>query len=197
MNRTALRKNIDFIEDNSSEISTTRMGKFMVTGELKLLESPIVGLWIPEKCDGDAILKVYDFACMVRNSQITIACRFTTTMEKEVYQILSKKEVRMISIGDCRNDLKSSLQIFIKGAKSSVATDASAIELISNAIVVGSDKFERAPFNKNGDVGTYCLTDSSELPALKLNGSTIKKLIATVPQKQKKSRKSGELVDSI
>jgi hypothetical protein len=198
MKRTLLHKNIDFIDDSNRDLATTRLGKFTAVGQVELLKTSIVGLWIPEKCDGDAILKIYDFACLARENKITVASRFTTTMEKEVYHILSRRQINVISIGDHQNDLKTALQIFVKGAKTTIASDVSAITLISNSIVVGSDKFEKAPFVRNGNISAYCLTNSTELPLLKLNGTAIKKLVTpSIRQKQKRTHKPGDLADSV
>ncbi len=60
----------------------------MYKGNLGALEKPLVGFFCSVRSPGDAILKTYDLARVLRNTDVTIVGGFQSPMEKECLDLL-------------------------------------------------------------------------------------------------------------
>ena len=59
-----------------------------VKGNLQVLDRPLVGFFCSVRCPGDVILKTYDLARALRETDVTIVGGFQSPMEKECLDLL-------------------------------------------------------------------------------------------------------------
>ena len=69
---------------------------FTLNGDLGILDSTRIGFFCSVRCPGDAILKTYDFARMLRDSNVTIVGGFQSPMEKECLDLLLRGSASVV-----------------------------------------------------------------------------------------------------
>lgn len=57
-------------------------------GDLRILEGPMLGLFCSVRCPGSVILRTYDLARELRDSEVTVIGGFQTPMERECLALL-------------------------------------------------------------------------------------------------------------
>ncbi len=65
-------------------------------GDLLILDITLIGFFCSVYCPGDAILKTYDLARMLRETDVTIVGDFQAPMEKECLDLLLRGSVPMV-----------------------------------------------------------------------------------------------------
>ena len=70
----------------------------MVTlhGDLGILDERLLGFFCSVRCPGDVILKTYDLARALRETEVTIVCGFQSPMEKECLDLLLRGSASVI-----------------------------------------------------------------------------------------------------
>lgn len=65
-------------------------------GDLGILDSTRIGFFCSVRCPGDAILKTYDLARMLRQTDVTIVGGFQSPMEKECLDLLLRGSASVV-----------------------------------------------------------------------------------------------------
>lgn len=65
-------------------------------GSLSILDKPLIGFFCSVHCPGDAILKTYDLARMLRETDATIIGGFQSPMEKECLDLLLRGSASVV-----------------------------------------------------------------------------------------------------
>lgn len=65
-------------------------------GSLEVLDKPLVGFFCSVRCPGDVILKTYDLARELRETDVTIVGGFQSPMEKECLDLLLRGSVSVV-----------------------------------------------------------------------------------------------------
>lgn len=65
-------------------------------GDLGILDSTRIGFFCSVRCPGDAILKTYDLARMLRQADVTIVGGFQSPMEKECLELLLRGSASVV-----------------------------------------------------------------------------------------------------
>jgi len=73
-----------------------RSSSFQHLGNLELLESNPVAFFCSTRCDGDAVLKAYEWARQQCDLGTTVIGGFHTPVEKDVYAILARRGAKII-----------------------------------------------------------------------------------------------------
>ena len=69
---------------------------FTLKGNLGILDRPLIGFFCSVRCPGDAILKTYDLARMLRETDVTIVGGFQSPMEKECLDLLLRGSASLV-----------------------------------------------------------------------------------------------------
>ena len=75
-------------------------------GELKLLDDAPIAFFCSTRCDGDAVLKAYEWARQQCDLGATVISGFHTPLEKDVYAILARRGAKLIHCYPKRLPLK-------------------------------------------------------------------------------------------
>lgn len=75
-------------------------------GQLKLLNDAPIAFFCSTRCDGDAVLKAYEWARQQCDLGTTVISGFHTPVEKDVYAILARRGARIIHCYPKRLPLK-------------------------------------------------------------------------------------------
>ena len=65
-------------------------------GPINILDKPLIGFFCSVRCPGDAILKTYDLARMLRETDVTIVGGFQSPMEKECLDLLLRGSASVV-----------------------------------------------------------------------------------------------------
>ncbi|HKK17495.1 MAG TPA: hypothetical protein VJ952_02340 [Opitutales bacterium] len=69
---------------------------FQHVGNLDLLETNPVAFFCSTRCDGDAVLKAYEWARLQCDLGTTVISGFHTPVEKDIYAILARRDAKLI-----------------------------------------------------------------------------------------------------
>ena len=69
---------------------------FTLNGDLGILDSTRIGFFCSVRCPGDVILKTYDLAQMLRETDVTIVGGFQSPMEKECLDLLLRGSASVV-----------------------------------------------------------------------------------------------------
>ena len=69
---------------------------FTLNGDLRILDSTRIGFFCSVRCPGDVILKTYDLARMLRETDVTIIGGFQSPMEKECLDLLLRGSASVV-----------------------------------------------------------------------------------------------------
>ena len=75
-------------------------------GQLKLLDDAPIAFFCSTRCDGDSVLKAYEWARQQCDLGTTVISGFHTPVEKDVYAILARRGARIIHCYPKRLPLK-------------------------------------------------------------------------------------------
>ena len=70
--------------------------EFTLKGNLGILDSTLIGFFCSVRCPGDVILKTYDLARMLRETDVTIVGGFQSPMEKECLDLLLRGSASVV-----------------------------------------------------------------------------------------------------
>ena len=73
-----------------------RLRTVTAQGDLGILDSTRIGFFCSVRCLGDAILKTYDLARMLRETDVTIVGGFQSPMEKECLGLLLRGSASVV-----------------------------------------------------------------------------------------------------
>jgi len=83
-------KNRDYPSSLRNKKAHELFPKIWALGDLKILEKPLLGFFCSVKCPGELILRSYDLARSLRETEISIIGGFHSSIEKDCLELLLK-----------------------------------------------------------------------------------------------------------